>query len=61
MKCPNDQTEMEKGLFDSAHWVSGEMSVLGGVAGLGRKTKFATTWRCPKCGKLEFYTETETK
>ena len=57
MKCPNDQTEMEKGFFSSAHWISGKKPILSKVLALGRKTIYVTAWHCSKCGKIELYTE----
>lgn len=55
MRCPNDQTEMEKGkLFAHGNkWSTNELLTVNLV--LGGETVYA--WRCPKCGKIELYTE----
>lgn len=58
MKCPHDQTEMERGslVINGGSWVSEKnwLTNLLFVRGwrLGRAV-FA--WRCPKCGKIELY------
>lgn len=61
MKCPNDQTEMEEGFIDTGYWLSGKKPSLSKVFAIGRKTIYAIAWRCSKCGKIELYTEMETK
>lgn len=58
MKCPNDQAEMDKGFFDTSHWISGEKPKMFSVKapmGSGRKTSFTSAYKCPKCGKIELY------
>ncbi len=62
MKCPNDQTEMEEGILTGAGlvgWVSKNSKILGMIDGF--KAKGFNTWRCSKCGKLEFYTQPDTE
>ena len=58
MKCPNDQTEMEKGslIMNGTKWVSynnGLLSklFLSGIAPMPR----VFAWKCTKCGKIELY------
>jgi hypothetical protein len=66
MKCPNDQNEMEKGFISRSVWIS-ESPFLGGgflemLTKIGvwptkRKVNFVNAYRCPKCGKVDFYSE----
>lgn len=65
MKCPIDQTEMEKGLFVSHLWASGDEPV-GGLNKfflpfMGRKKVAAIAYRCNKCGKIELTSKVEDK
>ncbi|MBI2595209.1 hypothetical protein HYW46_00550 [Candidatus Daviesbacteria bacterium] len=56
MKCPNDQSEMEKGkLVDRLIQEVANMSWMGEG---DERTKIIAL-KCPKCGKVELYTETE--
>ena len=57
MKCPNDQTEMEKGFFDSAHWFSGEKPTMMKIFNIARKARYVVAWKCSKCQKIELYAE----
>ncbi len=54
MKCPNDQTEMEKGILaGGTKWLKGAGTFERVMSfGLG---KFVTAWCCPKCGQIELY------
>lgn len=64
MKCPNDKTEMEKGLIDSAVWMSGERSnflynmLKVNIWPQKRKIKPVTAWCCPNCGEVKLVVET---
>lgn len=68
MKCPYDQSEMEKGIANldvsgSLQWRS-KGSLIGKLESVGRnvvtKINLANAiwaYRCPKCGKVDFTTE----
>ena len=55
MKCPNDQTEMEYGIL------RGYLGVMWKEQKFLGKSKSITAWRCPKCGKIELYSEVESE
>ena len=56
MKCPIDQTEMEKGNLTGhgTKWIKGHHS-FGWFP--FQKTENVTAYKCPKCGKVELTTE----
>jgi hypothetical protein len=60
MKCPNDQTEMEKGclVLHGNGWRRYDTGIFSRIFLRGftfGERVFA--WKCPKCGKIELYTE----
>ena len=59
MKCPIDQTEMEKGaLFAQGQFWLNKLNVITKVwPGLGINGLRVNAWKCPKCGKIELYVE----
>lgn len=63
MKCPNDQTEMVKGSLYSHGWGWSQNYVGSRIPKLlfrlmpGKDGAFVNAYRCPKCGKIELYTE----
>ncbi len=60
MKCPNDSTEMEKGKTDRGMWVKGDVNLFQKAfvgKPMGINSIWLIVWRCPTCGKIEFYTE----
>ncbi len=58
MKCPIDQTEMEKGYLTEGVWIQGEQSVLTKPLPWAKSyAKQVTAWKCPKCGKVELKIE----
>ena len=61
MKCPIDQTEMEKGVADRGMWIKGEASKFYSfMAGTNNSTRIIMiAYRCTKCGKIEFTTVVE--
>lgn len=64
MKCPIDQTEMKEGVLFNSRWIEGGEPMGGlnpGILFMGRKKYKAIAHRCPKCGKVELYTEPEKK
>lgn len=64
IKCPNDGQLMEKGVVDKGMWVEGGWPGLFKMTTrpLGnKKYSLLLGWRCPACGKVELYSENETK
>jgi len=58
MNCPKDNTSMEKGFDNAGFWVNGDQPTMSHLQFVpGRKSKFMTAWRCPKCGKVELVTD----
>lgn len=57
MKCPNDQTDMEKGYIAQSRWYEYNSNKLFVKMGLLAGGKIVIAWKCPKCGKIEIYTE----
>lgn len=61
MKCPNDQTEMEKGSLNThgSRWIKAGMrsGFLNMVSAGGGDIVIA--YKCPKCGKIELYSDPE--
>ena len=63
MKCPIDQTEMEKGILVSGfQWVKIDQpglwkSKFFGLQYIGKQKEYVYSYRCPKCGKVELTTE----
>lgn len=60
MKCPNDQMEMEKGglTTNGNGWIKFSESLYSKIVWTGfvfGNRVFA--WKCPKCGKIELYSE----
>ena len=53
MKCPNDQSEMEKGelISEGGVWWANEGTILG-FSGEG-----LTAYKCLECGKIELTTK----
>ncbi len=52
MKCPNDQTEMEKGTLFENGQIWNNKGPLKMPFGIG-KAIWVTAYKCPKCGKVE--------
>ncbi len=59
MKCPIDQTEMEKGFLSEGFWVSGDKPSLASFTriGTGKQNIWIVAWKCPLCGKVELQAE----
>ncbi len=60
MKCPNDQSEMERGFLSShgSRWVEKINPIMVGLVQIGLGD-LVNAMKCPECGKVELYTETE--
>jgi hypothetical protein len=60
IKCSNDGEFMEKGVVDKGLWVEGDWVGLfkAMTKPIGnKKYGHILGWRCPKCGKVDLYTE----
>ena len=60
MKCPIDQTEMEKGILQASGelWSKSENKASNMLSNNGIKVY---AWHCPKCGKVELSTGVDEK
>lgn len=58
MKCPTCKVEMTEGMVEKSIWTEGLLGKINKATtwamGLGKRV---IAYRCPKCGKVEFYTE----
>ncbi len=52
MKCPDDQSEMKKGITNGLAWT--DKLVFLRLPWIGKKL---WAYHCPKCGKVELTTE----
>ncbi len=60
MKCPIDQTEMEKGRLAAygVAWTKGDTIKIPFLSNIMRsKVTYVIAWKCPKCGKVELKIE----
>ena len=51
---------MEKGKINQTIWLKGDVSTWQKLAVgivIGQERIFTIAWRCPKCGKIELYSE----
>ncbi len=65
MKCPIDQTEMEKGTLwaHGSSWKPGALSkiMFWGMGWFRKNYSIVIAFKCPKCGKIELTTEPDNK
>lgn len=58
MKCPIDQTEMEKGITSGSIWRKWDRRGFGiKLMKVMNDGELVTAYKCPKCGKVELKVE----